>query len=145
MPCNLAVSITKGAVDNAAVAALVDHELIQQAVAAVASDSGLTLVGSPYINSMGTISLTVAADRWTQYTIIVTKALAVTTRGESYAMSEQITDSVAQLLNALAQNKLSQIILNELAAIGGKNGTVEAVQAEDEGVVVRANLLTVTL
>ena len=145
MPCNLAVSITKGAVDNAAVAALVDHELIQQAVAAVASDSGLTLVGSPYINGMGTISLTVAADRWTQYTVIVTKALAVTTRGESYAMSEQITDSVAQLLNALAQNKLSQIILNELAAIGGKNGSVESVSAEDEGVVVRANLITVSL
>jgi hypothetical protein len=146
-PCNLAVSITKAAFDNEALASLLDTPTIGAVIAAVVEDSTtLSASGAPYVGTTR-VTMTVGVGRWDEYDISVATGgkLDVRVEGSDRARARDIADTITAALASVGQAVLSRAIVAQLEALGGKNATAQAVSAEDNGQVFQATLLTVTI
>jgi hypothetical protein len=147
MPCNLAVSITKAAIDNEAIAKLVDGPTVAAVLAAVVEDSAtLRASGAPYVGN-NRVTMSVLVGRWDEYAITVTLGgtLDVRVAGSDRGAARQIADAITAALASVGQAVLSRVIVAQLEALGGRNATAQQVSAEDNGQVFQATLLTVTI
>ncbi|NNJ13396.1 hypothetical protein EKD04_024015 [Chloroflexales bacterium ZM16-3] len=139
MPCNLAVSITKAAVTEERLRALLTPEAVQPVIAAYLRQPGVVGAGERVIVqrqgdglavTVGSLTLTISGGQ------VQTRA----TRGTNATRAQELADALSDLLALAADTRFAQQVRAALATFG--TVAAQQVTVDNGGVTQAATVLT---
>jgi len=145
MPCNLAVTITKAAVSQAQLVALLTPEVVQAVVEAYLRQPGVLAPGETAAvqRSGPTITITIQVGGGRRIAMAIADGVVQATTRTSDQRAQELVDALSPLLARAADARFAQQVQAALARLGPV--TAQAVTVANEGIPQQAVVLTMRL
>jgi hypothetical protein len=142
MPCNLAVSITKAAVTEDRLLALLTPAVVQPIIVAYLRQPGVLTAGERVTVTTPGARVVVTVGALT-FHIDGGRVSTVATEGATDARGRELVDALSALLALAADARFAQQVRTALAAFG--RVSQQSVTVDNGGVTQAATVLTLTL
>lgn len=141
MVCNLAVTITKAAITNEQLLALISPAIAAETIKAAMDVLGVRV--NPRIS--GTTVYAYAETSYSDQIQITYQGGKLTVAASTDARGEEITATITGGLVAVGDALFANVVAATLQQFTGKRPTVTTAAVRDEGVVYQANVFTVKI